>query len=74
MGPVSFERLPAGSTRAEALGVAATLDQAGIRVLSIDERPAPEVAEADAAAGRFGVVVRSADAERARSVLDADVP
>ena len=74
MGPVSFERLPGGDTRAEALGVAATLDQVGIRVLSIDERPAPPADAGDAAGTRFGVVVRSADVERARSVLDADVP
>lgn len=74
MGPVSFERLPGGDTRAEALGVAATLDQAGIRVLSIDERP-PIGGDDDAVDGaRFGVVVRSGDVERARSLLDADVP
>ncbi|MEM9134218.1 MAG: hypothetical protein AAF962_01010 [Actinomycetota bacterium] len=74
MGPVSFERLPGGDTRAEALSVAATLDQAGIRVLSIDERPPPDGRSDGVTGTRFGVVVRSADVERARSLLDADVP
>ncbi len=68
MGPVSFESLDGGTTRSEALTAAARLADAGVRVMQVTEAAlnGPEPGEA-----RFRLVVRSADAARAREILDA---
>ncbi len=64
MGPVSFESLDGGATRAEALGAAARLADAGIPVAQMIE---------PAGLGRFRLVVPSADAARAREILSAHI-
>ncbi|MDH4076039.1 MAG: DUF2007 domain-containing protein [Acidimicrobiia bacterium] len=69
MGPVSFESLDAGGSRADALAAAARLAEAGIRVVQMDEAPASR--PGPSGDGRFRLVVRSADAARARNVLAA---
>ena len=58
MGPVSFETLPGGDTRAAAVALAGHLSTAGIRVKAI--RPA--------AGGGFDLIVGSGDAVRAREI------
>ncbi|MEM7340318.1 MAG: hypothetical protein AAF467_16795 [Actinomycetota bacterium] len=63
MGPVSFEGLDAGTTRAEALRYAAVLRDAGIRVMSI--------LEPDQDGGPFRVLVRSAQVASAARVMAA---
>ncbi len=60
MGPVSFESLEGGVSRADALRAAASLADAGIRVTQVIETPG---------GGGFRLVVRSADAARAREIL-----
>jgi hypothetical protein len=67
MGPVSFESLPAGRSRAEAIKAAELLANAGIRVLSLND-------DGDQEAPTFNLVVRSSDASRARQVLAALTP
>ena len=63
MGPVSFQSLDAGSTRAEAVAAAGRLTAVGIRVV--------RVAEGDQAdEGRFQLIVGSADVTRARRALE----
>ena len=67
MGPVSFEPIEAGSSRDDALVLAGRLTAAGIRVLSVTEL-------ADGRGPRFRLLVPSADADRARALLDLTAP
>jgi hypothetical protein len=67
MGPVSFETLDVGNTRAAALDAASQLGQAGIRVVSLS----PGGSGLDL---RFQIMVRSDDAQRAREILDSIQP
>ena len=60
MGPVSFESLDGGASRDDALRAAGSLAEAGIRVA--------QVIEGSAGSG-FRLLVRSADATRAREIL-----
>ncbi len=62
MGPVAFESLDGGPSRADALRAAARLAEAGIRVAQVSEA---------ASGSGFRLVVRSADASRAREILAA---
>ncbi len=68
MGPVSFESLDGGATRSEALTSAARLTDAGVRVVQVTEA---ELSGPGAGEARFRLVVRSADAVRAREILAA---
>jgi len=67
VGPVSFESLDGGVSRVDALAAATRLADAGIRVVQLDEPQAAGSGRSDG--GRFRIVVRSADAARAREVL-----
>lgn len=60
MGPVSFQTLEGGASRADALRAAGRLADAGIPVAQMIEAPK---------GGGFRLVVRSADAARARDIL-----
>ncbi|MEZ5408981.1 MAG: DUF2007 domain-containing protein [Acidimicrobiales bacterium] len=71
MGPVSFESLDAGGSRADALAAAARLADAGIRVVQVDETAPAALESGRSGEGRFRLIVRSADAARARDVLAA---
>lgn len=68
MGPVSFETLDGGATRSEALTSATRLTDAGVVVVQVTEA---EPGGPGAAGARFRLVVRSADAARAREILAA---
>lgn len=72
MGPVSFESLPAGPTRDEALRVAGLLDAAGVRIVSIIDDGESGGGEGSGHDARFRIVLRSADLSAARSAIEAD--
>lgn len=64
LGPVSFEGLDAGSSRAQAMAMAASLRNAGIRIVAVNEETAGVTSQ-------FTIVIGSADLDLARRTLAA---
>jgi len=63
MGPVSFEKVEAGSERATAMALAAELAKAGIRVMSVHHDSTPGGTE------RYWLVVRSHELAAVKAVM-----